>query len=444
MKEQYCKFCGRDLDNGACSCEQFFHANKLHKKQRRKIVCDTCKAIIDEWASYCPYCGIPVNVDGNIETLQDELKGKNALDVIEVYRKRDEMNGIRGSRVKNFVVPILISLILLMSIVAIITFVLLRPYIVKAIDDYKYKVYMESVRAENIAANQYTRNPSEFSTLNSFETETSKIIERETEPASQPLIEIRDKWLKSEGYFYAFDSNGDPVIDDWVVEVDADGNEKKYYFDIDGRLVVNSWIDGEYFVGADGAMLKDVMTPDGAMLDEDGRVLLQGGEEVPVERETYVYYEQPNSNETIEPTTQRSSVSGELRGVDENKTYELYVKSIRQYRDTVTKGDDKCNISFYMPIIAGASEREVNNANAAMDEIVEEYRSALSAMATSYIDLPKSITFNIVEQRNVNSNRMTIISQGTVTPKKGFKTKRKFRFVYDRKSKKVMLADISD
>lgn len=47
-------------------------------------------------------------------------------------------------------------------------------------------------------------------------------------------------------------------------------SEKWYYFDDRGYMAENRWI-GEYYVGADGAMLTDATTPDGIRVGADGK-----------------------------------------------------------------------------------------------------------------------------------------------------------------------------
>ena len=59
-------------------------------------------------------------------------------------------------------------------------------------------------------------------------------------------------------------------------------------------------------------------------------------------------------------------------------------------------------------------------------------------------ELPKSITFNVVEQRSLNSNRMNVLIHGRLVPRSGLNEKLKFRFIYDRKSKKITIADITE
>ena len=43
----------------------------------KKIKCDTCGKEIDIDSNFCPYCGIPINVDGKNKELQKDLRGEN-------------------------------------------------------------------------------------------------------------------------------------------------------------------------------------------------------------------------------------------------------------------------------------------------------------------------------------------------------------------------------
>lgn len=423
IKKIYCKFCGLELENGSCHCEQFLHAGNKNVKENK--ICDTCDKKIDEDAIFCPYCGIPLYVDGNIKSLQKELRGENAVDVLELYRKEDLKKGIKRKRRKKSIAVAIASTAIILTMLLVTFFTFLLPIIKQRIEDEKLRRELESA--------------SFYDELNLTPTEEIKIVE-----SSQPILELKDKWVKSDGFFYAFDENGDPVVDDWVTETDENGNEQKYYFDMDGRLVVNSWIDGEYYVGADGAMLKDQATPDGAYVDEDGRVLVQGAEGVAVTRETYVYYEYPGASETVKASNVKSNITGRIIGVDPEKKYELYVKNIRQERETVQKGDLKCNIIYYVPIMDGADEREVKKINEELEESFAKFKNALVSMANKSSQLPKSIVFNTIQQKSVTSNRVNILAQGRLTPRKGLVEKRKFRFVYDRKSRTISMMDITE
>lgn len=51
-------------------------------------------------------------------------------------------------------------------------------------------------------------------------------------------------------------------------------NNKWYYFDGTGYMATNKWI-GDYYVGADGAMLVNCSTPDGAQVGADGKRIVE-------------------------------------------------------------------------------------------------------------------------------------------------------------------------
>lgn len=56
-------------------------------------------------------------------------------------------------------------------------------------------------------------------------------------------------------------------------------NGKWYYFDAAGYMAANRW-EGNYYLGADGAMLTDTTTPDGYVVGTDGAWLVEEEEEV--------------------------------------------------------------------------------------------------------------------------------------------------------------------
>ena len=47
-------------------------------------------------------------------------------------------------------------------------------------------------------------------------------------------------------------------------------NGKRYYFDKNGRMVKSKWV-GKYYLGADGAKLRNTVTPDGYQVDGNGK-----------------------------------------------------------------------------------------------------------------------------------------------------------------------------
>ena len=60
-------------------------------------------------------------------------------------------------------------------------------------------------------------------------------------------------WEKDEdGIWHYYDSDDEMVTDEWR----KDGS-KWFYLDEDGNMATDAWVDDEYYVGADGAMLKN-------------------------------------------------------------------------------------------------------------------------------------------------------------------------------------------
>ena len=195
MKKIYCKYCGLELEKGSCSCEQFLNAKNKNVKANKD--CDTCGKKIDSDAEFCPYCGIPQNVNGNIKPLQKELRGENAVDVLEVYRKEGLKKGVKKNRKKKPKVVILASLAIIFTMMLISFFTFLFPIIKQRIADEKLRKELESAALYD-------------------ELVLTPTSEEKIEETTQPVLELKDMWVKRDGFFYAFDKSGDPVVDDWV------------------------------------------------------------------------------------------------------------------------------------------------------------------------------------------------------------------------------------
>lgn len=66
------------------------------------------------------------------------------------------------------------------------------------------------------------------------------------------------------GWWYSLD-NGDYYKNYWFLD-----KGKYYFFNADGYMVTDKWI-GNYYLGSDGAMLTDTVTPDGYKVGSDGK-----------------------------------------------------------------------------------------------------------------------------------------------------------------------------
>ncbi|QWQ31252.1 hypothetical protein KOY49_03655 [Candidatus Minimicrobia vallesae] len=73
------------------------------------------------------------------------------------------------------------------------------------------------------------------------------------------------KWERIKGYWYYFNTSGHMTENDWKMIGD-----KWYYFDTKGHMLYNQWV-GDYYVGKDGDMLKNTVTPDNYVVGSDGK-----------------------------------------------------------------------------------------------------------------------------------------------------------------------------
>lgn len=428
----YCKHCGLELENGICTCGANFNEEK--NQDVKKIKCDTCKKEIDNDSKFCPYCGVPVGTEVYNEELKRELRGDFEKDVL-AYMKNNKQNEENGAKKEVFTPG-------MKKIIILGVFVLLLLFVVKGIMLIKNNIKKQQ---EQQRKQQYQKELLEdIADTADIVAETKTYYNAKEE--EQKTIPIRDNWIRKNGYFYCLDNNGNPIIDDWVEEKDSKGKKVYYYFDIDGRLVVNSWIDDKYYVGDDGILYKDKMTPDGVYVDENGEIVKEKSKAVPVElEETKIYYELPQEGAKEKAVNQSSSSSGSLKGVDPNKNYELYIKEIRKIKESHYDDDKKYNITYYYPIIDGGNEEEVNTVNeSVLDMFNVKFKDLLLDMKDEKNETPKSIILNIVEQRQVNSDRFIFIVSGKLAPQSGIGEKKTFRFVYDRKAKTIDMLDISN
>lgn len=76
---------------------------------------------------------------------------------------------------------------------------------------------------------------------------------------------IHSKWEYINGHWYYFNTSGHMTENTWKMIGD-----KWYYFDTKGHMLSNQWV-GDYYVGKDGDMLKNTVTPDNYVVGSDGK-----------------------------------------------------------------------------------------------------------------------------------------------------------------------------
>lgn len=73
------------------------------------------------------------------------------------------------------------------------------------------------------------------------------------------------KWERIKDYWYYFNTSGHMTENAWEMIGD-----KWYYFDNKGHMLYDQWV-GDYYVGRDGYMLKNTITPDNYVVGSDGK-----------------------------------------------------------------------------------------------------------------------------------------------------------------------------
>ena len=151
---------------------------------------------------------------------------------------------------------------------------------------------------------------------------------------------------------------------------------------------------------------------------------------------------------TIESTSITDlSIHGEIKGVsdEDKKNAELYIQGLRSIKDSITQNGESCEISLFAPVIAGKDDEEVKLANAAYTYAFDiDFLTRLKKDASSRTELPKSIVFTQVEQKNLTKNRLFIVTHGKITPKTGLPLKVRYRALYDRKDHTVKIEKIAE
>ena len=80
-----------------------------------------------------------------------------------------------------------------------------------------------------------------------------------------PVNAADAQWKRNDKGWWYEEANGAYPTNQWKLI-----NNKWYYFDNIGYMLENRWV-GNYYVGADGAMLVSTSTPDGYYVDATGK-----------------------------------------------------------------------------------------------------------------------------------------------------------------------------
>lgn len=403
-REKYCKFCGRELDEGKCSCNAFLLSQNKEKKSKKEkiyIVCDTCKAKVENDSNYCTNCGLPIHANGKIEELQKELEGLNAPDVIEVY-------GIKENKKKqksNYSIALIAMIALATFVFGIAIGLVIKP----KIDGFIRKMAIK----DSIAVEE----SGDTTTLEEETTINGPTVHEE-------ILEPTEGTKKEK-----------QVKEDTSSEKKEEEEEETSSKMQDEEKKESEKEDDEKIETAEGKEASENSGDKKNLIDKTTKI---DRESITIKRETETSIPETTSIIDVD-------ISGKIKGVsdEDKKNAELYIQSLRSVRDTVTRNGEKCEISYFAPVFAGKDAEEIRIANAAYTYAFDQdFHEILQNLATSSSELPLSIVFTEVEQKNITKNRLFIVTHGKVTPRSGLTVRIRYRALYDRREHTVKFEKI--
>lgn len=154
---------------------------------------------------------------------------------------------------------------------------------------------------------------------------------------------IGRKTIYDSDTYESFDTD-EEVDDTEAVDPDKDTGwvEREhnwYYLDEDHEPLTDQWIDNIYYVGSDGAMLRDTITPDGRSVDKNGEVISMTG------KAYRAYYTELKRLESKFGNT--GIVSSEVSSQDENQYKDMTGVGLIKLLDFNRDGLNEMLVAYY-------------------------------------------------------------------------------------------------
>ena len=182
---------------------------------------------------------------------------------------------------------------------------------------------------------------------------------------------IHSKWEYINGHWYYFNTSGHMTENTWKMVGD-----KWYYFDTKGHMLHDQWV-GDYYVGKNGDMLKNTVTPDNYVVGSDGK------------------WDKRFSRELAEKAKNRFN----------SKTLNLYRSDISKYSEaySITFGKrDEYNTALQLIETIYPEYNAVDNAKRAIKKIVDDQNNSNNPMTFrhSKYSMTRSLTLRDVSENS--------------------------------------------
>ena len=182
---------------------------------------------------------------------------------------------------------------------------------------------------------------------------------------------IHSKWEYINGHWYYFNTSGHMTENTWKMVGD-----KWYYFNTKGHMLHDQWV-GDYYVGKNGDMLKNTVTPDNYVVGSDGK------------------WDKRFSRELAEKAKNRFN----------SKTLNLYRSDISKYSEaySITFGKrDEYNTALQLIETIYPEYNAVDNAKRAIKKIVDDQNNSNNPMTFrhSKYSMTRSLTLRDVSENS--------------------------------------------
>ena len=252
-----------------------------------------------------------------------------------------------------------------------------------------------------------------------------------------------DEIIDYDGSRYYFGSDGYMVKAKWVEK-----ENEWYYCESDGKIATKKWIESTYYVDEYGKMMRNTITPDGYLVDQDGKYVdtkaieaaqkALAEEEAAKRKQQYANQNNNNYNNNSNNNTGYVINKGTYRQVTNPDTSkEIYIVAYDQYQ-SYTYFDDETSVDIVIqyPIFGGQSPSEAASMNEALQYCLSnELESLIDSDVSNKSDetrTPRRVNITEASVASIEEKKIYVLLKGNLERKNSSSVKLNYRFIYER------------
>lgn len=172
-------------------------------------------------------------------------------------------------------------------------------------------------------------------------------------------VMVVNGWANSDGNLYCFGADGRMYRSTWI-----NYNNQLFYVDDTGKMLSNQWVGNKY-VGADGVMLRNTLTPDGYYVGADGEYIPTNTNNNRVE-ESIIRNSNNYSNGNRNNSNSSNNYNSSGNNTSTNKSSSSSKKISIDYYNPVEENKSLSNgktltIELPIPVFKGNGAEKLNN-----------------------------------------------------------------------------------